>query len=212
MPEQHAIIWHLTHFKVNYGSISFSGYVAALRDARQFTGRDPATGAKIVQHPFSHTGNWLGNIGYLLLLDQIGTCFKPRGVAPIAGKHSTIFLALKYFTNLSDDHARAIYALRCAFAHDYSLININTKPGMTHNFQVYKSPNPPIVTLPAAVWDGILTNRNANNITQINLEALADEIEKICPDLLQLAQANNLEILLPGGSDELLQRYSLAAF
>ena len=90
--------------------------------------------------------------------------------------------------------------------------NINSNNhSLTHNFTALQSPTLPVVQLPQYPWDGNLANRNATNITTINLEALGDIVEQICFKHLQLANARDLEVVLPGGSDELLQRYSFYA-
>lgn len=155
-------------------------------------------------------GSWLGALGYLALLDQIGKCFKPRDVALIFD--NAISRALKYFTTLTDEEVDAIYALRNAFAHDYSLYNINhNRPSYTHNFTVIQSPARPLVTLPQDIWDGNLATRSNNNITWVNLEALGDTVEQICARLLDLANNDQLEVTLQGGPDELLQRYTFYA-
>ena len=157
-------------------------------------------------------GSWLGAIGYLSLLDQIGKCFKPSAAVTINNENS-ISKALKYFaTHIPNAEVDAIYALRNAFAHDYSLYNINNnRPSYTHHFTVLKSPVHPLVRLPQTQWGGNIGNRTQNNMTVINLEALGDTVEQICFRLLQLANNNGLEVTLAGGSDELIQRYSFYA-
>ena len=121
MPDEQAIILYLTNISQNQSITYFSGFVAALRDAGKFTARNQDTGMKIQDDSCGNHGSWLGAIGYLALLDQIGGCFKPRNVAQIQG--NSINKSLRYFYNtLPLPHVDAIYALRNAFAHDYSLI------------------------------------------------------------------------------------------
>ena len=55
-----------------------SSFWAALRDARCATGRNVETGTVVDE---AKTGSWLGAIGYLMLLDQIGTAVR-RSEAP----------------------------------------------------------------------------------------------------------------------------------
>jgi len=208
MPEQQAILTHLTNFSQGQNVTYFSGFVAALRDARKFTKRNQDDGQKLIDDSCGDHGSWLGAIGYLSLLDQIGTCFKPIGTATINNENS-ISKALKYFTNIPHLDIDAIYALRNAFAHDYSLYNINHKiQSYTHHFSVKQNPVDPLVSLPQTQWDGIIANRTHANRTVVNLEALGDTVEQICSTLFQLANNNNLAVTLPGGSDELIQRYS----
>ncbi len=181
----------------------FSGFVAALGDARLVTGRD-TTGKKTDE---SKHGCWLGAIGYMALLDQIGNCFKPVYVSPESG--NSIRKALRYFTTLPDAEIDALYALRCAFAHDFSLYNINhNTPSLTHRFQVGVGGAMKAVLLPMVRWDGDYSNRTVNNVTTVNLEGFGDLVENICRQLSDLADKGELEVVLCGGSDELLQRYS----
>lgn len=210
MSENDAIRSHLTNVLQQENITYFSAFVAALRDSRKFTKRSQDTGQKRIDDNCGDHGSWLGAIGYLSLLDQIGKCFKPR-TAPIINGNS-ISKALKYFTNLSDLEVDAVYALRNAFAHDYSLFNINNNhPTYTHHYTVIQSPTQPFVRLPQNQWDGNHLNRTNSNLTIINLEALGDTVEQICAQLFQLSSNNELEVTLQGGSDELVRRYSFYA-
>jgi hypothetical protein len=211
MSEQQAILAHLTNLSQNQNITYFSGFIAALRDARKFTKRNQNNAQKLTDDSCGDHGSWLGAIGYLSLLDQIGKCFKPVGTATINNENA-ISKALKYFTPIPHAQVDAIYALRNAFAHDYSLYNINPgRPSYTHNFTVVKSPDLPLVRLPQTRWDGNIANRSHDNLTVVNLEVLGDTVEQVCARLLQLANDGNLEVTLPGGSDELIQRYSFCA-
>jgi hypothetical protein len=205
LPTKQAIEFHLTNHSPADGIHTFSGFVAALRDARTATGRDEF-GKKVDHTKF---GCWLGAIGYMALLDQIGTCFKPKQKSYENG--NSIRKALKYFSNLSDDEIEALYALRCCFAHDFSLHNINKeKPSRTHRFRVGVGASTHIITLPSARWDGDYKSKSLDDFTAINLEAFGDLVESICHQLLTLASSDELEIVLSGGSDELLHRYSIS--
>jgi hypothetical protein len=209
MPTDRAIKMHLSLYNVdaNAQMTFFSGFTAGLRDARKFTGRDQSTGTKINGEKIGDHGSWLGAIGYMAILDQIGTCFKPKSVTTI--NRNTIFKALKYFSQLPDLEIDALYALRCAFAHDYSLYNINpNKPNLTHHFAVCQSPALKPVTLPQNQWDGDYSKKNLNNRTLINLETFGNTVELVCAKLIEHANNNDIEIVLTNGSDELLQRYS----
>lgn len=182
-----------------------SGFVAALRDARLATGRDPSTGAKLPDRR-DLLGPWLGAVGYMTLLDQIGSCFQPKGQAAVKG--NTIRQALSRFTSLDDQRIDAIYALRCAFAHDYSLYNSNRKnPGLTHHFAVGIGGSNDLVILPKTRWGGDYKRKNDDTKTTVNLEVLGDLVEEICRKIIELAARKELEIVLPGGAQELISRY-----
>lgn len=198
---------HLTKLSLSNEINTFSGFVAALGDARTATGRD-GDGNKIQG---GYHGCWLGTIGYLALLDQIGTCFKPRSASEVEG--NTITKALTYFTTLEYYEIEAIYALRCAFAHDFSLSNISyTKQGLMHRFEVSQGPIGKVVVLPKEKWNGDYNNINDDNTTIINLELLGDMVEGIYKRLLSLVKNSELEIVLPGGVNELVKRYWFCSF
>jgi len=204
MPAEEAIKIHLSKHPAREGIHIFSGFTAALRDSRAATGRDEF-GNKVAPTKY---GCWLGAIGYMALLDQIGTCFKPKQKPYESG--NSIRKALKYFSNLSDDEIEALYALRCSFAHDFSLHNIKKdKPSRTHRFRVGIGASTHVVTLPTIRWDGNYESENLDNFTTINLEAFGDLVEDICHQLFTLASRDELEIILSGGSDELFHRYSI---
>ena len=207
MPEQTTLLQHLSSEPMTLqGHTVFSGFTAALRDARGATGRDPATGA--IVNP-EHTYSWLGAVGYLVLLDQIGTCFKPADTKDVVG--NTINRALSYFTNLSEADRNAIYALRCAFAHDYSLVNENPNTNRrTHHFIILSDPSSPVLRHPAQTWDGDYETRDEDNATNVNVWALGKHVEDICLQLLDLANAGELDITLADGLKELTSRYGIS--
>jgi hypothetical protein len=79
-----------------------------------------------------------------------------------------------------------------------------------HQFIVDNHPTNPVVVLPKINWDGELNNRNDENVTYVNLQALGDLVESIYNKLLTMAKENNLEIQLDGKEDELVSRYLVA--
>lgn len=178
-----------------------SCFNAALRDARKATGRRQNNGTK---KPAKGYGNWLGAIGYMSLLDQIGGCLKPTGKK--TNYINEIKKALDYFdSGLSDEEINALYALRCSFAHNYSLINFDpkfkgknkSKDKLAHRFHVETGKNK-VVELPSVKWDGDFTNISSNNnITYINLEAFGDLVEKIRSKLIEKYKRNELELSVP---------------
>ena len=179
-----------------------SCFVAALVDARTFTGRDPQTGKKL---PGSNHGCWLGALGYMALLDQVGSCLKPKGMN-VDG--SQIKKSLAYFSDLSDPEIEAIYALRCAFAHDYSLVNINqSRQDRQHIFTLYQGDTAPLIKLPRVSWNGDFSTVTVDYRTVVNLEAFGDLVEAVCKRAREQAAKDDLEISLPRGVSELLLRY-----
>jgi len=207
------IDFHLSNMLMaSEGPVIVSSFTAALRDARHATGRDEVTG-KVSE--WGKQGNWLGAIGYLLLLDQIGTSFK-RKDAP-ALKCPSIIRALQGFSSISNRlDMEALYALRCALAHDFSVININREhPERTHHFLLTgaldNSPGP-VVRRPSQPWDGDYATATEENATVINLHRFGDLVEATCTILRDLAAQDHLEVALKGGDRELQRRYSIGIF
>jgi hypothetical protein len=133
----------------------FSAFSAIVRDAREATGRDLDTGE--VENE-ARAGNWLGTLGYLVLLDQVGGCFEPAFGPQREPANRTAFVkALTLFTpRLSDDDILALYALRCAFAHEYALTNYRrNQPRLTHRFLLRDEDSAaPVVEHPQMPWHG----------------------------------------------------------
>lgn len=203
--EAKAIRLHLSYSDNSRKARVISGFAKALRETRQATGRNPESGEKFEGQS---QDSWLGAVGYMVLLDQIGICFKPRTVPTVDS--NTIKKALRYFSILSDQEIDALYALRCAFAHDFSLCNINGKrPTLTHYFMIKNDSTGQVVTLPKKQWDGKFRMdddfRWDDYTTIINLERFGDLVEDICIRLFQLANEDGLELIL--GPYELVQRY-----
>jgi hypothetical protein len=196
---------NLKGFKDQNSLIYESSLVAALRNSRLITGRNLDTG--IPDSPLiGSLGNWNGAMGYITILDQIGKCYRPSQKEAITTKTSSIEKSLHYFTTLTPAEIKAIYALRNAFFHDYSLLNKDNTTNY-HRFKVDNHSTNPIVVLPDQVWDGDINNRNSHNETYINLKTLGDLVEAIYEDLLKLERDNNLSLDLPNGENELMARY-----
>jgi hypothetical protein len=179
-----------------------SCFRAALVDMRKVTGRNKNDGSKL---PDSKHGNWLGALGYMALLDQIGTCLKPKETDESG---NSIEKALRYFTDLGEKKIQALYALRCAFAHDYGLANPNKgNQDRQHIFTVCEGAHPRLVRFPTSPWEGNYQTVSRDNITVVNLEALGDLVESVCQKVCKQAKNDKLEIELSEGIDELFKRY-----
>ena len=204
MDKKTALDLHLfEHVSVGEGRMA-SALIRALGSIRKETGRDK-DGLKILGEDH---GSWLGAIGYMVILDQIGNCFRPR-TRPNFHNLNSIQKALRYFTHLGHLRINAIYALRCALAHDYSLCNYHKDQSLQHRFVVTQGEIPPLVKLPRVPWDGDILKNERRNVTVVNLEKLGDLVETIYRRLIDLHKHNGLEISLKGGPNELLQRYQI---
>ncbi|TWI83692.1 hypothetical protein IQ13_1805 [Lacibacter cauensis] len=193
-------------------TIVFSSLVAALRDARQATGRNIETGENPDKNNNTLSSNWLGSICYLVILDQLGKCYKAKK-DPNLTDLSPIQRCLKLNTKLSDQEIDAIYALRNAFAHDYSLSNKNSKkPSLTHHFTLRGAYTNPFIKIPSVKWDGQNENKSIDNTTIIGLPWIGDFVEDIYKIVSSLHTENKLEIIIPGGAEEIKNRYLLFSY
>ena len=201
------------HLKLNYqtaddGFIHYSTLCGAINDSRKMTGRNIDSGAKDGSNTFGYLGSWLGTMGYITILDQIGKCYRPKSKVQLEKSKSPIIKALNYFTDLDNSEIYVLYALRNAFFHDFSLFN-KDNPKYLHRFIVDNHPTNKVVVLPKNKWDGKLDNINKDNATYVNLQALGDLVEGIYNNLLDLSSTGDLEIELEGKEYELATRYSV---
>jgi hypothetical protein len=188
----------------------FSTFSAVVRDAREVTGRHLDTGE--VEND-ARAGNWLGAVAYLIFLDQIGDCFEPDPILrPPAENTAAIVRALTYFEpSLSDDDILAIYALRCALIHDYSLVNIGRgrrADRLHHRFVLVNSASLPLVERPPVAWDGELGSSTYRMQTTVNARRVGDVGENVLKLVQRVHADRRLRIRLPGGIDELVARFT----
>lgn len=186
----------------------FSSLHKGLVDCRSATNRDMQTGEKLADKEHD---SWVGALGYLALLDLIGTCLTKDGREPSALAQNNPFVhALEVFADLKKEEISALYALRCAFAHDFSLYNIHpTKPELTHYFNLLIDDDAPLVQSAKTTWPGDYKHRPPECATAIGLARIGDLVEGIYADLLRFARNGELAIRLEGGPEELYDRYSV---
>lgn len=156
------------------GFISKSPYIAALIDSRIASGRNKSSGKKLNK---SH-GSWIGALGYMALVDHVSKVIKLKGYQ---SKGNSFVDTLFQFTILSEKEIYALYALRCSFAHDYSLYNI-PRPNdpklilKQHFFTVTQGDDGILITFPQKSWNGDFDDTDR---TRINLELFGDLVEDI---------------------------------
>ena len=207
MTEKEAILLHLSLFVDSENPVRFTSFTAVLRDARGTTRRrEPMTGKFDPKSMTGHVGSWLGTLGYLVGLDHIGHCFKPRNVPAVRTKRSLI-AALKYFGQLEDKETKAIYALRCAFAHDYGLCNLHSDPELQHFF-VVTGGSGRLLKFPDIPWNGEYEGAS-QHVTVVDLWELGELAESVFHQVVVLAEDDQVEIALDGGIQELQARYLL---
>lgn len=160
-----------------------SALSAALRDARGATNRcvlhgEPALGGA--------TPSWLGAAGYFGILDQLSTALTSTGT------HEPQFRVLHEgwgspIIETSDvPKIKALWALRCAFMHDFGLVNQGrgrTASELTHIFNLtMDDATDAIVELPAKRWErtGAPT---AENKTRVSLVGVGNLVERTVSNL-----------------------------
>lgn len=165
-----------------------SPYISALIDSRIATGRNKKNGKKLNK---SH-GSWIGALGYMILLDHVGKIVKIKNEKD--QKLNPFLKSLYNFSDLNKQQIYALYSLRCAFAHDYSLFNIpkrddKEKELKCHWFSVSQGENDRFITFPSKRWDGNF--ENAKSVTTINLEKLCDLVELINKKIKEKIENND---------------------
>jgi hypothetical protein len=207
MPEADAIRLHVMAPDLTVRGFRYlSGFIVLLQDSRHDGGRDVQTGEIINEE---RTGHWLSAIGYLILLDQIGKSFKPRTVPKAAYRNSVQWCLSHWSPEITGDDSAAIYALRNALLHDYSLFNENReKPEYQHIFSLDRMTGQGVVRLPRTRWNGDFADTARYCRTLVSLTELGNLTESIVAAVRE-AGPWGIDVLLAGGSDELLQRYGL---
>lgn len=161
-----------------------SSLEALLRDTRSVVGRDPLTGELMDS---DHSRTWLGALGYLALIDQLASALQ----VPSAGHGARPFESLLIWDGCVDhDEAAALYALRCAFAHNYGLLN-ESRSGNEERRRTLRHR----FTLTASRGDLIqLRDRGIAKVerpiqqitpTVVDIISLGDEIERLVANVRQ---------------------------
>ena len=143
--------------------------------------------------------SWLAATGYLVLLDQIGTCFETQDTQVIADNNAVI-RALRYFSHVQDDPTLgALVALRNALTHDYGLYNRDNRfPLRHHAFNYGADDTTPLVQLPERRWSGRWdATIPEEETTIVNLRKVGDLAEEVVAALRSNHEAETLVLRLP---------------
>jgi hypothetical protein len=100
--------------------------------------------------------------------------------------------------------------LRNALAHDYSLFNPNqNRQPVQHLYRLDRACGQGVVRFGKSQWDGDYLNITPGCETNVSLYEFANLVEDVVRRIQAGAENSKLEIVLPGGSDELLRRYGI---
>jgi len=196
------------------GTVPVSCLDAALGDARTASLRDRYTGAPTDER---HSTSWLGAVGYLILIDQIGGTLRlATETEPPPG--NPFRRCLRRFTKLNDEEIETLYGLRCALAHDFGLFNPpdgEEGPEQRHRVFTLDPGAPGLIVPPPIAWDGkvVPAPDPRQHGTRVNTKRLAQLVEDIVRKLRHLpVDALRVDSGLKDGWDELQVRYSFMVF
>jgi hypothetical protein len=173
---------------------------ASLRNCREAADRD-ANGVR----RGAGSGSWLAAMGYLALVDQIGSAVtnrRPRHQTP-SGRNS-FERALADFTSLNNQEASCLYALRNSLAHGFSLINISDarvkdpvrRRLLTRMFTLTRGASG-LIEWPAHEWNPSRPHQGGATIVDVGL--LGDLVEELVRELRVVYAAGDLCIRLERG-------------
>ncbi len=191
-----------------------STLTAALDDARTATSRDGSGTCRFDAGADGDTsGSWLGAIGYLMVLDQLGSAVKHRSSSATDVKRSFERTLhdfpgdLKQLVPDSDEHDKVrhkLYGLRCALAHDFSLTNdCGADDPRTALFRLDRDTRLIQLPEPQSAWKGHGHPANPGAETRISLRALGDLVESVVRQICTLHTTGDVEIALAGGAAEM---------
>ncbi len=189
---------------------------ALVVDARVLALRHPDTGSELApassrpQHTI-----WPASLLYMVLLDQIGTAVTPLA-STVRERTPGLVRALKEFgtevRNLRDGDIDTLYALRCCFAHDYSLMNLpdNERHRRRYSrlFALTYGPERPLIKNPSQPWDGEIDPLPAER-TIINLYAFENLVEDVIRNVQIRASRGELVLASNMDENEFTLRYTM---
>lgn len=150
---------------------------------------------------------WLGTLGYLVVIEAIGSSVKPTGSSrmPTDSPSSKFVAGTREFspTPVNRDQANTLLRLRNALAHEFSLRNSTESPAMRF---VLDTKGPMIVPADTP-WDGTtrpdpyddMTERR-RHATAINVSEVASYVEALVANL-RSEHAQGRVALLPDPLD-----------
>ena len=181
-----------------------STFAAAVHEARLLTGRELDTGRRDDKEA---TALWAGTIVYLVLLEQIGKSLQPVGGERHQGEKE-LERAIRQFAGdrATEMERQALYALRCALAHEFGLLNRSRTPYYRRLFRLEDTPGGPLVVQPARDWTEHPEDWSPFAITEVNLLTLGDLAEEVVQSVRDHAERGDLraQVSLP----ELQRRFS----
>ena len=186
-----------------------------LRNARKLAGRNIETGVyemnevnenNFVEQTY-YSMQYTSLINYLILLEQIGSIFKPKEIDKIEQTNG-IYCTLKYFSPLNQEKIEAIKALRNSLVHKFGLATEKKdKGGKSFKFSLSVEKNDEIV-IPKD-WSGDFSDKSDDTLTTIFIPSFKDLVEGIYSNIIQDWELSKLEILRKVTINEMKARYTI---
>lgn len=151
-------------------------------------------------------GDWLGAIGYLTLLDQVGGSVKVRKPLRQPYGKSGVLQALADFSNLPEEDSLCLYALRNSLAHNFSLVNVPPEDArigkkkrrkMTHLFTLTEGTTQ-LIHWSSRKWNP--RQANGTEATTVDLRLLGDLVEEVIANMNRTYALGQLRIRTDGSN------------
>jgi hypothetical protein len=142
---------------------------------------------------------WPSTLMYLILVDQVGKVIRPASSAP-RDKSDDLRIALGEFDSALDEIDRdMMYALRCAFGHEFAMANPGPYPDgavgpLRHRFQLVESTEQKLVVYHGQ-WNGKYGSACVGGPTEVNLTELANVVERVVSDIEQRVDAGDVRLI-----------------
>ena len=182
-----------------------STFTAAVREARSLTGRDLDSG--VLDPAARPTALWAGSTVYLILLEQVGKSLRPKGGKRSAHEYE-LEKAIRQFapSSATPRERKVLYALRCAWVHEFGLFNKNPKNvAYQHCFGLEDDLSASLVKWPGRRWDGDTMSAGATTSTTVGLPALGNLTEEVVRSVRVHSNATQLRAEM--GTEELRKRF-----
>lgn len=158
----------------------------------------------------SARGTWLAALGDLVFLDQVGTALTRTDHEDISRKWkiSSPERALERFSDLAERERAALYALRNALGHDFSLVNrpdtshSERREQLQHAFVLHHDAQRPLIEFPDTMWDG---EPMAVHETYVHLGHLTELTDRVRARIFEVYDSGNLRLV--ESAEETRRRY-----
>jgi hypothetical protein len=189
--EKAAVYRYVHEFERVGDDLHISTFRAAVRDARQLCGRDVDTGA-IVGEP---TALWPASLTYLVLLEQIGKVIRPTWSKRRKPSRDLRAALGEWHSGLNQTDLDMLYALRCAFGHEFAMANENANhPTLQHRFELHDAGERTLVKYNGQ-WNGVYGAGAVGGPTAVNLRELAEVVEAVVVDIERSVAARDVRLI-----------------